>query len=62
MLVRALAASVLLTWPAPVLADEPPADGFFDGRVGHLITGGLLPLLVAGLVAAGSSGGPVLPR
>jgi len=50
---KALSASVVVTWPALLLADELPADGALNGKADDLVTGVLVALVLAGLLAAG---------
>jgi hypothetical protein len=49
----ALAGSVALTWPALLLADELPRDRALNGKFDDFVTGGILAVLLAGLIAAG---------
>ena len=53
MLLRLLAWSPVLTWPAGLAADELPQDEPLGGKADDLVTGALFTLLIAGLLAAG---------
>jgi hypothetical protein len=53
VLVKLLAASVVVTWPALLASDQLPADGALNGKADDAVTGGLVALLLVGLLAAG---------
>lgn len=53
VLVRLLAGSVVLAWPALFAADYLPSDGLLNGKADDLVTGGVVVWLVLGLLVTG---------
>ena len=53
MLARSLAGSVVVTWPALLVADQLPSDGALNGKADDFLTGGIIALLIFGLLASG---------
>src|SRR5688572_4282621 len=53
VLARLLGGSVVLTWPALLMADEFAVYGGLSAKADDFMTGAIVALLIAGLLAAG---------